>query len=156
MPHPLHDELQALARPLAAELGFELCGLQVQTHRVPMTVLVQLRPAGGGDVSLDDCARFSALMGEALETPNLLDEPYVLEVSSPGIPEELRDDRDFRSFRGFPVVVTVRDGEGSEHPREGLLLERDEQAVHLNVRGRRSRIARSEVIAVHLTSPSEG
>jgi ribosome maturation factor RimP len=156
LPHPLHDDLELLVRPLAAEAGFDLCGLEVQTHRVPMTVLVQLRPAGGGDVSLDDCARFSGLLGEALESSNLLDQPYVLEVSSPGVPEELRDDRDFRSFRGFPVVVTVRDAEGSEHPREGLLLERDEQAVHLNVRGRRSRIARSEVIAVRLSSTGVG
>ncbi|MCP9849183.1 ribosome maturation factor RimP [Cyanobium sp. Morenito 9A2] len=155
MPHPLHAELEALASQLAGEAAFELCGLQVQTHRVPMTLLVQLRPAGGGDVSLDDCARFSGLLGEALETAALLDEAYVLEISSPGVSEELRDDRDFRSFRGFPVAVTVHDGQGGEQRREGLLLERDEQAVHLNVRGRRSRIPRSEVIAVCLTAPEQ-
>lgn len=155
MPHPLHDDLDALARTLGAAAGFEVCGLQVQTHRVPMTVLVQLRPAGGGDVSLDDCARFSGVFGEALESSDLLNEPYVLEISSPGIPEELSEDRDFRSFRGFPVVVISRDGPNGERHREGLLLERDEQAVHLNIRGRRSRIPRSEVIAVRLTTQGE-
>lgn len=153
MPHPLHDDLDSLARQLGAATGFEVCGLQVQTHRVPMTVLVQLRPAGGGDVTLDQCARFSGVFGEALETSHLLEEPYVLEISSPGIPEELTEERDFRSFRGFPVVVTSRDGNGVEHQREGLLLERDGEAVHLNIRGRRSRIPRSEVIEVRLTTP---
>jgi ribosome maturation factor RimP len=155
LPHPLLDDLDALARQLGATSGFEVCGVQVQTHRVPMTVLVQLRPAGGGDVSLDDCARFSGQFGEALETSDLLEEPYVLEISSPGIPEELTEERDFRSFRGFPVVVISRDDNGVERRREGLLLERDEEAVHLNVRGRRSRIPRSEVVTVHLTTPEE-
>ena len=118
---------------------------------------MQLRLADGGDVSLDNCAAFSGVLGEALEGSDLLEEAYVLEISSPGIGEELKDDRDFRSFRGFPVEVHVHDAKtGGELKREGLLLERDETTVHLNVRGRTVRVPRNEVIAVRLTTPTEG
>ena len=93
-------------------------------------------------------------LGEAIEAAELLPGAYVLEISSPGIGEELHDDRDFRSFRGFPVEVLFRDGKGAETRREGLLLERDAEAVHLNLRGRPLRIPRDEVIAVRLVTAS--
>jgi ribosome maturation factor RimP len=107
-------------------------------------------------VNLDDCANFSGVLGDALEADGLLEEAYVLEISSPGVSEELSDDRDFRSFRGFPVCVRYRDAKtGAEAEREGLLLERDDSSVHLNVRGRTVRLPRPDVISVRLITPSE-
>lgn len=157
LPHPLLPDIQTLASRVAEASGFQVCGVQLLTHRIPMTLQVQLRLADGGDVSLDNCAAFSGVLGEALEAGNLLEEAYVLEISSPGISEELKDDRDFRSFRGFPVTVRHRDAKtGQEADREGLLLERDETTVHLNVRGRTVRFPRSDVISVRLTTPTEG
>lgn len=154
MPHPLIPELQTLASRVAQSSGFQVCGVQLHTHRIPMTLQVQLRLADGGDVSLDQCAAFSGLLGEALEAGELIPEAYVLEISSPGIGEELHDDRDFRSFRGFPVRVRSRvaGGDGTTE-REGLLLERDDSHVLLNVRGRTVRVPRSDVIAVRLITP---
>ena len=157
LPHPLIPDLERLASQVAADAGFQVCGVQLLTHRIPMTLVVQLRLADGGDVSLDNCAGFSNLLGEALENASLLEEAYVLEISSPGIAETLSDDRDFRSFRGFPVCVRYRDAKtGAEAEREGLLLERNDDSVQINVRGRTVRFPRADVIAVRLTTPTEG
>jgi len=156
LPHPLIPDLESLAQQVAQSAGFQACGVQLLSHRIPMTLQVQLRLADGGDVSLDDCAAFSGVLGEALEASDLLEQAYVLEISSPGISEELNDDRDFRSFRGFPVVVCYRDAKtGAEASREGLLLERDETTLQLNVRGRTVRFPRNEVISVRLISPTQ-
>jgi len=156
LPHPLIPDLQTLACQVAEPAGYQACGVQLLTHRIPMTLQVQLRLADGGDVTLDQCAAFSTLFGEALESSGLLEEAYVLEISSPGIGEQLNDDRDFRSFRGFPVCIQYRDAKtGAESERDGLLLERSETDVLLNVRGRTVRIPRGDVIAVRLISPSE-
>ncbi|MFM8936306.1 MAG: ribosome maturation factor RimP [Vulcanococcus sp.] len=157
MPHPLIPEIHTLAQQVAESSGFQVCGVQLLTHRIPMTLQVQVRLADGGDVTLDQCADFSTLLGEALEAGNQLEEAYVLEISSPGIGEQLNDDREFRSFRGFPVSVRSRDaGSGAESEREGLLLERTNSHVLLNVRGRTVRLPRTDVISVRLTTPSEG
>ena len=157
MSHPLIPDLERLASQAAAEAGFQVCGVQLLTHRIPMTLQVQLRLADGGDVNLDNCASFSRLLDDALEAAGLIEEAYVLEISSPGIAETLNDDRDFRSFRGFPVCVRCRDAKtGAEAEREGLLLERTDDSVQINVRGRTVRIPRADVIAVRLTSPTEG
>jgi len=157
LPHPLLPDLEQLASQIAADAGFQVCGVQLLTHRIPMTLLVQLRLAEGGDVSLDNCASFSRLLDDALEAAGLIEEAYVLEISSPGIAETLSDDRDFRSFRGFPVCVRYRDAKtGAEAEREGLLLERNDDSVQINVRGRTVRFPRTDVIAVRLTTPTEG
>lgn len=156
MPHPLAPDLERLAQQVATPHGLTAVGVELLTHRIPMTVQVMVRRADGGDVSLDDCAAFSAPLGDAIEAAQLLDAAYVLEVSSPGIGEELCSDREFSSFRGFPVEVLRRDASGSERFQEGLLLERDATSVQLNVRGRMVRIPRDEAVRVRLISPRDG
>lgn len=154
MAHPLFPALDALAKGVLESAGFELRGVQLLAHRIPLTVQVLVQRADGGDISLDECAGLSSPLGDAIEAAGLLPEAYVLEISSPGIGEVLHDDRDFRSFRGFPVEVHHRDAKGAEVRREGLLLERDAEAVHLNLRGRTRRIPRGDVIAVRLVTPA--
>ena len=124
------------------------------THMSPMTLEVQIRHSTGTDVSLDDCAGFSGVLGDALETSTLLTEADVLEISSPGIGDQLIEDRDFQTFRGFPVEVIHRDKDDSEQRLDGLLLERSDDELQINIRGRSKRISRDRVIGVRLTSPS--
>jgi|TARA_X000000950_G_scaffold17398_3_gene18895 ribosome maturation factor RimP len=154
LPHPLLPDLETLASSVAAAQGFELCGIQMLTHMSPMTLEVQIRHSTGTDVSLDDCAGFSGVLGDALETSTLLTEAYVLEISSPGIGDQLIEDRDFQTFRGFPVEVIHRDKDDSEQRLDGLLLERSDDELQINIRGRIKRISRDRVIGVRLTSPS--
>ena len=153
MPHPLLPDLETLATKVAASKGFALCSIQLLTHMSPMTLEVQIRHSSGADVSLDDCAGFSGVLGDALEASTLLTDAYVLEISSPGIGDQLSSDRDFETFRGFPVEVHHRDKDDSEQRLEGLLLERDADTLQINIRGRIKRIARDCVIGVRLTSP---
>jgi ribosome maturation factor RimP len=120
----------------------------------PMTVQIQIRRPSGDDVTLDDCAGFSAPMGEALENSALLTEAYVLEISSPGIGEHLQSDRDFQTFRRYPVDVIQRDTEGTQHKHSGTLLERTENHIKISIHGRIKQIPRDCVVSVELTSPT--
>ena len=154
LPHPLLPDLTSLAKTTAESQGFQLVSVQMLAHLKPMTLQVQIRRSNGDDVSLDDCAGFTAPMGEAIEDAALLTEAYVLEISSPGIGDWLRSDRDFQTFRSFPVDVVHKDDEGREQRLSGTLLERTEDHVQINIRGRVKRIPRESVISVELTSPT--
>ena len=119
-----------------------------------MTVQIQIRRANGEDVTLDDCAGLSGPIGDAIEALSLLSEAYVLEISSPGIGELLQSDRDFQTFKGFPVDVSFEDGEGHPQTLAGSLLERSADHLEINIKGRIKRIPRSSVSSVRLTSPT--
>ena len=154
MPHPLLPDLEDLASATAVDHGFELADLQVLAHMQPMTVQIQIRRSNGDDVTLDDCAGFSAPMGEALENSAVLSEAYVLEISSPGIGEQLQSDRDFQTFRRYPVDVIQRDTEGTQQRHSGTLLERTEDHIKISIHGRIKQIPRDSVVSVELTSPT--
>ena len=152
---PPPEAIESLARQVAEPSGLEVRGVHLLSHRLPLTVQVFVQRSDGSDVSLDQCAALSGPLAEALEAAALLGGAYVLEISSPGVGEQLASDRDFTSFRGFPVEVVSRTAAGPEQRREGLLLGRDAQMVLLNVRGRTLRIPRSEVQQVRLVTPAE-
>lgn len=154
MPHPLLPDLKELASAAALDHGFELADLQALAHMQPMTVQIQIRRPSGDDVTLDDCAGFSAPMGQALENSALLTEAYVLEISSPGIGEHLQSDRDFQTFRRYPVDVIQRDTEGTQQRHSGTLLERTEDHIKISIHGRIKQIPRDSVVSVELTSPT--
>ena len=154
MPHPLLPDLEDLASATAVDHGFELADLQVLAHMQPMTVQIQIRRSNGDDVTLDDCAGFSAPMGEALENSAVLSEAYVLEISSPGIGEQLQTDRDFQTFRRYPVDVIHRDTEGTEQRHSGTLIERTDNHLKISVHGRIKQIPRDSILSVELASPT--
>lgn len=112
---------------------------------------VQIRHSGGNDVSLDDCAQFSGPMGEAIETSKIMREAYVLEVSSPGISENLSSDKDFETFKGFPIEVIFSNHQKPKLSARGLLHERTISHLHLNIKGRINRIPLEDVITVRLS-----
>ena len=155
VPADLDAALQNLANGVASDLGLSVKAIRLLSHRLPLTVQVLVQRADGLDVSLDECARFSGPLGEALEASGLLSLAYVLEVSSPGIGEVLASDRDFTSFRGFPVEVQHHADGSAEQVRQGLLLGRDERMLLLNMRGRTVRIPREEVLCVRLICPTD-
>ena len=154
MPHPLLPDLEDLASATAVDHGFELADLQALAHMQPMTVQIQIRRSNGDDVTLDDCAGFSAPMGQALENSALLTEAYVLEISSPGIGERLQTDRDFQTFRRYPVDVIHRDVEGTEQRHSGSLIERTDKHLKISVHGRIKQIPRDSILSVELASPT--
>lgn len=115
---------------------------------------VQIRHMGGEDVSLDDCSSFSSTMSEALNASSMLNDNYILEISSPGIGDYLIEDRDFSTFKGFPIKVTYKDKKGETILLEGLLQKRSQDYVHINIKGKISLIPRKEVLEVRLTKPA--
>ena len=156
MSHPLIPLLTDLAGQVAEPAGLTVRQVQLLTHHIPQTVQVVVARSDGGDVTLEACAAFSGPLGEALEEAGLIDSAYVLEVSSPGLGDVLETDRDFTSFRGFPVEVTLRSDAGGSARRTGLLLDRSDDSVTINVRGRRVRLPRDAVLEVRLTTAQEG
>jgi ribosome maturation factor RimP len=126
----------ALLGPVVAATGLELEDVELRSvgRRLVLRVLVD----GETGVSLDQVATASHAVSEALDDAEPLgDEPYTLEVSSPGVDRPLTLPRHWRRNVGRLVAVTLVDG------REvtGRVLSVDDEQVELEIdtKGRKSR-----------------
>jgi ribosome maturation factor RimP len=153
--HPLIPSITALASQVAEPAGFFVREVHLLSHHIPLTVQVVVERSDGGDVTLEACAALSGPLGDALEEAALLESAYVLEVSSPGLGDLLETDRDFTSFRGFPVDVKLRSEDKGVTSKSGLLLERSGDTLAINVRGRTLRLPRDAVIEVRLSTAQD-
>jgi ribosome maturation factor RimP len=149
MAHPLIPEILELARPVAESLRLEVVHAVFHTNQSPPSLRIDVRNLDG-DTGLEDCERMSRAFELVLDESGLLPDAYVLEVSSPGIPEQLTTDREFISFKGFPICVTTHDPVEGQKENVGTLIRRDETHVHLNKKGRTVKIARAAIASVRL------
>lgn len=149
MTHPFIPQILELAAPVAEPLGLEVVGAVFHTHHSPPVLRVDIRNLQQ-DTGLADCERMSHALEAALDEANILPDAYVLEVSSPGISRSLTTDREFISFKGFPVVVTTTEPFQGQKAWGGQLIRRDDEAVHLSQKGRAIAIPRSLISTVQL------
>lgn len=149
MTHPLIPSILELAAPIAETLGLEVVGAIFYTNQSPPVLRVDIRNQTD-DTSLENCEAMSHALETALDESDLIPDAYVLEVSSPGVPESLTTDREFISFKGFPVKVSVKEPYKGHSTWQGQLIRRDEEAVHLSQKGRAVAIPRSLVLSVQL------
>ena len=149
----LVTDIKKIANRTASDKGFEIVDIELNTQLNPMKIKLQIRPQDGGDVSINDCALLSNPIGDAFENSKLLNQPYVLEISSPGISEFLEKDRDFETFKGFPVEVIFQDKNEYKHHQIGLLHEKSKESLKLNHKGRISIIPLKNIMKVRLNNP---
>lgn len=89
----------------------------------PTKIIVQLD--GDKGVSIDACAEVSRKLSEDLETLNLIEGAYNLEVGTPGLDVPLKLKRQYYANVGRPVKVQVK----SRNYIEGKLLEVSEEKI---------------------------
>ena len=99
----LFQSVSGLIEPLLKDQGFELVELQLQQQKGRW--LVRVFADGKDGISLEDCRRLSLEIGHLLDVEDLMPDPYVLEVSSPGLDRPLRTAQDFR--RQYQRMVTI-------------------------------------------------
>jgi ribosome maturation factor RimP len=149
MTHPLIPQILEAAAPVATSLGLQLVGAVFQTNHNPPILRVDIRNLQH-DTGLDDCEQMSRELEAVLDQSGILGEAYVLEISSPGVSKILSSDREFTSFKGFPVTVKAHSPYAGQTLWTGQLIRRDDTAVHLSLKGRAIAIPREFVALVEL------
>lgn len=154
MTHPLIPHIIELATPVAEELGLELVGAVFHTNQSPPVLRVDIRNPQK-DTGLDDCELMSRNLEASLDASELIPDAYVLEISSPGISRNLTSDREFISFKGFPITVTTHEPFDGQKMWSGKLIRRDDEAVYVNRKGRAIAIPRHVISRVQLDEGTE-
>jgi len=144
------SKLDILLKKVANEWDFEICSLNLQTNQNPIIVEIIIKKTNGDDISVDDCALFNAPASQEIEHSNLLNCSYVLEISSQGVSDELTSERDFKTFKGFPVNVELNQKNSKIKFLNGLLYEKSKDYLAINIKGKIKRIPFDEVLKISL------
>jgi ribosome maturation factor RimP len=86
-------EVSLLAESFLTDFGMEMVDVEFRFERGRWTLRIFIDKNGG--VTVDDCASVSRDLGDLVEAENIIDHPYVLEISSPGLDRPLRKESDF-------------------------------------------------------------
>ena len=126
------DSVTALVQPIVEGLGYELVEVtyKKQHDAMHLTIFIDSDKAGG--VSLDD----TEIVANAIDAPiDELDptqgEPYVLNVSSPGLDRPLKTEKDYLKKVGTEVELSLYKSIDGEKKFVGTLSAYNEGKVVL-------------------------
>jgi ribosome maturation factor RimP len=98
------DKVSHLVEPVVQEFGMEMVDVEFRPERGRWILRVFIDKEGG--ITVDDCASVSRELGDLIEAEDIIDYPYVLEISSPGLNRPLRKESDF--IRAIGKMVRLK------------------------------------------------
>ena len=144
------DKVKTLAEEKASKLGLTIESVEwVFENGVYILRIIADKDNG---LDIDDATALNEAMSDALDKENFIEEEYMLEVSSPGIERELKNDNDIKKSIGEYVHIDFINKFGITKDSylaeiEGFIdsvLERDEKiatlVLRINIKGRVKKI----------------
>lgn len=142
----LLEEVKKLAEPICILENVVLFDVEYVKEGPFKYLRIYIDQDGG--ITIDDCQRVSEKISKILDSEDLIEENYFLEVSSPGIDRPFKTDADYESHLNESVEIKLYQGiQGMKH-FEGILLSVDEEKIEIkfgkdtNIQIERKNIAR--------------
>lgn len=115
----LEREVRSLIEPTIKSLGFEIYDICI---RIGRTRLARVLIDSKNSVGVEDCANVSKEVEQIIDTADIIEYQYNLEVSSPGIERRLTKKEHFEKYIGECVDVVVKEKiEGRSHFKGKLI-----------------------------------
>ncbi len=104
---PLLVRINQIAAEVAADLGFDIIKTSLSGTGRKSLLRIYIDKEGG--VTIGDCESFSRRLETLLDVEDIIQNSYVLEVSSPGMDRPIRDMKDFEGCIGKLVRIITKE-----------------------------------------------
>ena len=140
---------EELLIPILEKYEFEL--VDVEYVKEAGTWYLRAYIAKPGGIAINDCEVVSRELSDLLDQKDIIDDSYILEVSSPGLGRPLKKERDFARSIGAEVEIrTYRMVEGRKE-FTGVLEEYDSESVTVSYEdGTKQNFDRKEIALIRL------
>jgi ribosome maturation factor RimP len=135
------ERVWRVAAPLAAREGMEIVDIEFRREGGRSGRVLRLYLDKEGGPRMDDLGRVSRALSEILDAEDVVDGPYTLEVSSPGINRPLTRPEHFSRFVGKRIRVRTRDAIDGRRSFLGILGKVIEDTIILKQDGTEFQIA---------------
>ena len=125
------EEIRKVAEQVAEETGVEVYDVEFKMAATPALTVFIDREEG---VDLDTCEKYHRVFDVAIdELDPTFGEPYILNVSSPGLDRPIVSERDFRRCLGKEVEVKLYAPLKGKKYFEGILVDFDENTFSVDL-----------------------
>tara|TARA_B100001996_G_scaffold320694_2_gene264929 strand:- start:537 stop:977 length:441 start_codon:yes stop_codon:yes gene_type:complete len=102
----LKSEITKLIEPIISSMGYEMWGLNItnQSNSLKFTLYID----SNSGINIADCEKVSNQVTHLLDTEDIFDADYVLEVSSPGLDRVLITKDHFSKYINEDVKVKLK------------------------------------------------
>lgn len=140
------EEIKSFLEKIALPMGIEIVDVEFSEKSRALTVFIETE-AG---VDLDTCEKFhNAIMEPIDELDPTFNEPYTLNVSSPGLDRPFRTVRDFERNTGKEVELKLYAPLKGKKYLEGVLTAFDENTVTVNLGTEEIKIPRNKIAKIN-------
>lgn len=105
------ERIESILTPILEEESVELIDIELRPSGKRWLLRIYIEKEGG--VTISDCEKVNRELGRTLDVEDVLDHPYTLEVSSPGLTRPLKNIKDFERYTGKQCrIITSKPVEG--------------------------------------------
>ncbi len=99
------QKVREIAEPLADEIGIWIWDVEFVKEGARRVLRITVDSEEG--IGIEDCERLHRAIDPLLDAADLIEEQYYLEVSSPGVERELKNDIHIEACEGWDVEVKL-------------------------------------------------
>ncbi len=139
---------EELVTPIIEENAFELVDVEYVKEGANWYLRVYADKEGG--ITIDDCVLISRALEQKLDAEDFIKDPYILEVSSPGLGRQLKKDKDFQRSLGEKVECRLFRAMDGQKEFEGILKEFSAETITLETDHGDVALDRDDIAAIRL------
>ncbi len=128
------ENLKKIISPLLEEEGFVLVELRLMSSKSG-AILRLLADRKEGGINLEDCARLNEKVSSLLDAQDLIEDRYILEVSSPGVDRDLLTKDDFSRCASRKVRVFFNESNDGKMEIEGRVNKVEGDLIFIEMSG---------------------
>lgn len=142
------ERAEKLIQPIVDEHSFELVDVEFVKEGNDYYLRAYIDKEGG--INIDDCELVSKAFEEKLDKEDFIKEPYILEVSSPGLTRPLKKDKDFQRSIGKDIEVKTFKPIEKRKDFEGELISFDNDTVTIKEDNKEFTFERKNICLIRL------
>ena len=139
---------EELVAPIIEEKEFELVDVEYVREGANWYLRVYADKEGG--ITIDDCVLISRALEQKLDEEDFIKDPYILEVSSPGLGRQLKKDKDFQRSLGEKVECKLFRAIDRQKEFEGILKDYSGETITIETDGKEVALNRDDIAAIRL------
>ena len=102
----LGSNIETLIEPLLNELGVEIIELNIRKRNNTIYLQIIADKERGG-ITIEECSMINRGLADKLDGSSLIEEDYIIEVSSPGLDRPIKTKKDFMRAIGRYVNIFI-------------------------------------------------